>query len=126
MIFPDDDTPTPAVHVPAALRVYAGLPPLPVVASRPAAPMPSGTVAERLRPLVHLLGVETDAEIARRANVSDKAVWSARRARGIPPRPRSAVHAYRHLLGEVDDTTIARRAGVTVDAVRTFRVRRGK
>jgi hypothetical protein len=93
MIFPDDDTPTPAVHVPAALRVYAGLPPVPWL--RPSPPR-AEVVRTSVRPhrpnspvmaFEHLLGKVQDKEIAAMAGVSSGMVRKVRRLLGVPACP---------------------------------------
>lgn len=96
-----------------------------------------------------LLGVASDAEVAKLAGVSASAVYQYRRYRGIgvvkrsasvktaPPRPsvptstqptkarRSKLDGFVDLIGVLTDAEVARRAGVTREGVRQYKRRRG-
>lgn len=92
------------------------------------------TVDKAIEPYRHLLGVETDAHIARLSGVSSFSVAAYRQAQGIAPRPRRTslkrakpippdhpVRPYRSLLGLVPDEDIARVADVAIEAVTALR-----
>jgi hypothetical protein len=94
----------------------------------------------RLDAHVHLIGVVSDAEVARLAGVTAANVRAWRVRRGVPaaPRtaemasagvrrrgPRSAIEPFEHLVGKVPDVEIARLADVSLSAAVQFRRRRG-
>jgi hypothetical protein len=86
----------------------------------------------------HLLGVEPDGVVAKKAGVTVEAVRMYRRRHGIehkvvrtptatvaPRRRRSALDPFIDLLGTVPDSEVAARANVTGENVRAFRRRHG-
>jgi hypothetical protein len=92
------------------------------------------TVDKAIEPYRYLLGVETDAHVARLSGVSSFSVAAYRQAQGIAPRPRRTslkrakpipadhpVRPYRSLLGLVPDEDIARIADVATEAVAALR-----
>jgi hypothetical protein len=130
-----------AVHT--ALEVDSAVPeaPAPAVPVDSAARKPSRIDAFR-----HLLGVETDGEVARKAGVGRKAVREYRARHGIPSIPRAAIprdapstplggkrhhglksplDAFLPLVGTLPDAELAARAGVSRGALYQYRTRRG-
>ena len=74
-----------------------------------------------------LLGVESDAAIARRAGCSKQAVEERRNRQGIPAAAKnpSKVASRRHELGTRPDAAIAKELGLTKSAVAHYRRARG-
>jgi hypothetical protein len=115
---------------------------------------PPPPVASRIEEFAHLVGVVSDAGVAKRAGVSPTAVTAWRKHRGIgadnpksskakrsssarkaghpidaaatPATPRrSKIDAFRHLVGVETDNVVAKAAGVGREAVQMFRRRHG-
>jgi hypothetical protein len=93
------------------------------------------TVDKCIEPYRELLGVDTDAHVARLSGVSVFSVTAYRKAQGIAPRPRKTtikaaspipaghpVRPYKGLLGLVPDQDIARVAKVKTQMVTELRV----
>jgi hypothetical protein len=104
----------------------------------------------KLDAFAKIIGVEPDATVAAKADVTSETVRTYRVRRGIPARwrgeiarplqtdeetgvpvkrpfrgRRSKLDPYRDLLGSVPDGDVAVRAGVTTENVRAYRRRRG-
>lgn len=93
------------------------------------------TVDKCIEPYRELLGVDSDAHVARLSKVSVFSVTAYRKAQGIAPRPRKTriktalpippghpVRPYKALLGLVPDQDIARVAKVKTQVVTALRV----
>lgn len=90
--------------------------------------IPAFSVALLIEPFRHLLGIESDREIAARCGTSASSVKGYRESLGVSPKarpeprkPNILFKRYRLLLGLVGDTEVAELGGVPVEVVEALR-----
>lgn len=104
-----------ALSMVSEARINLGIPRAP---HDPSVPIPAW-----LEPVIDAVGVEADADLARRVGVSVSAlrVQRIRLGHGAPRPQRSQIEGLRSLLGTVPDETIAARLGVPRNVVQYHR-----